>query len=230
MNSRALFACGLWAVAVTSCCGRPPASGSVFVSAVSVTDWAVYGSRFQPKFTLSESAALAAAVADTVQIEQSELQAQSLALRVKALQSSTELVDASGMAAPGAAPPFAAAKSILDAGKLALDPRLQFLLATALWQEVQVLNRYVLDALPAKDRTVPYLVRLQVNGHPDSVDSSYFQDLTLRFSSTDGEPVDVVPLLVNDHIEAALASRRDEEIRRMTLAIAAMFKGIGAGV
>lgn len=214
-------------------------SGDVFVSPVSTTRWDHYRDQFQPKFDLSEAEALAMAVPTTTQVEQSALDSLSVAAKVKALDGAfdegdtVEGVDPSGLSSPGTAPTVTAAKEILDAKTLDIDPRLRYLLATALWQEVQVLNRYVVDAAVRRRvqnrEFIPYVVRLQLSNHPDSVQSSYLTEINLHFSSTRGTPI-VVPLLINDHVEAVLASRRDEEIRRVALSLAALFKGVGANV
>lgn len=220
-------------LAISSCCApKPrPATGDIHVSAVSLTDWAVYGSRFQPKFALTEAEALAHAVPDTLQIEQSALDTVSMALRVKAMQATTALTEPPA-AGDTDVPTLTPAKGVADPARLTSDPRLKYLMATALWQEVQVLNRYVSDAVQASgdQLVVPYLVRLQVTGQPDSVEAAYTQDLTIRFTSSQGQQVDVIPLLINDHIEAALASRRAEEASRLSLSLAALLKGVGIGL
>lgn len=235
MTFREILTRSCVAITAVACCTTPPQTGAVFVSAISVTDWAAYGSKFQPKFSLTEKEALGLAVADTLQLERAYFNAASASVRIKALQDTTELVDPTDVEKPAAAPAASAAKSILDASKLAVDPRLQYLLATALWQEVQMLNLYVRDAAILKDkRIIPYVVRLQVSGLPDSVESSYVADIDLEFSSKDSKscvrPVDVVPLLINDHIEAAVASKRDEELRRLSIGLAAMLKGVGVAM
>ncbi|CAE7755299.1 unnamed protein product [Symbiodinium sp. CCMP2592] len=224
--------------AVLSACKSVPNTGEVFISPVSTTRWDQYQDQFQPTYTLTEEQALKLAVPTTIQLEQSILDSVAAAAKIKLIGgefpeadqiSDVTPSDTSDPQQPASTP---SAKEVLDTDKLDVDPRLQYLLATALWQEIQILNRYVSDAAfkhKIQSREfVPYVVRMQVSNLPSSVKSSYVADIDLNFSSDQDEQPIVVPLLINDHIEAALASRRNEEVRRVALSLAAMFKGIGA--
>ncbi len=224
--------------AVLSACKSVPNTGEVFISPVSTTRWDQYQDQFQPTYTLTEEQALKLAVPTTIQFEQSILDSVAAAAKIKLIGgefpeadqiSDVTPSDTSDPQQPASTP---SAKEVLDTDKLDIDPRLQYLLATALWQEIRILNRYVSDAAfkhKIQSREfVPYVVRMQVSNLPSSVKSSYVADIDLNFSSDQDEQPIVVPLLINDHIEAALASRRNEEVRRVALSLAAMFKGIGA--
>lgn len=112
-------------------------------------------------------------------------------------------------------------------------------LATALLQEVQLLNRYVENAVTRKGY-VPFVVRLRVSLMPSVRTAPYDAYSTLSFLPQD-EPTStggsfpcapgrraipaVVPLVVSDDMEAALASESSETVRQLALALSAMIQG-----
>lgn len=233
---------------LAGCCGTPAQSGSVYVTALSTTDWQRYKDQFQPRFELSEAEALRRAVPDTLQLERSILDTLSVGIRIKTIGGELTGHDDTAELKPDAAAASGPAKAVdapnvIDASKLQVDPRLQYLLATALWQEVQVLNRFVEDAAVSgfvgnrdtgegvTQRYAPFITRLQIANFPQSAAASYTADLRITFTNgvSGGPAPRVVPLLINDHVEAALSSWRDEELQRFTLALLAVLKGVGVG-
>jgi hypothetical protein len=77
-------------------------------------------------------------------------------------------------------------KSILD-GTVSLDPMTRYWAATALYQEVQALNRYIKDAAARRD-SLPYVVRLQISLLPVLRGQAYDASTTFAFFTGDGRP------------------------------------------
>jgi hypothetical protein len=130
----------------------------------------------------------------------------------------------------------------------------QYTAATALYQEVQLLNRYIKDAA-LKGGTRAFLVRLQVSLLPQLRGQAYDAYSTISFLFGEQGTVvltpyaagksdlrrsgrleayrslqspTVVPLLVTDSIEQSLASTSASRIRSFGLALLAMHAGFGA--
>jgi hypothetical protein len=111
----------------------------------------------------------------------------------------------------------------------------QYNLATALMQEVKLLNRYVKDATQ-RNGYVPYVVRMQVSLMPTVRNAPYDAYSTISFFPPEGSeayagrqslPV-VIPLLVTDDMEAIMASDSAEVVRQYALAISALIRGFSA--
>lgn len=117
-----------------------------------------------------------------------------------------------------------------DAAKgLRNDPILEYTAATALYQEVQLLNRYVTDAALRHGMSA-YIVRLQIGVVPYRKSLAYDIYTKIGFFPKDSNGKDeqayVLPLLVTDNLDAALASRAQDTIRQLSLAISVMKAGI----
>jgi hypothetical protein len=194
-------------------------NADVNVSIVSVTPWREYVSKLAPGFELTGEEALG----------------EVLPLRREVTQSTTLGIDGTlavggdarapslrgDPTAPDATLPEAIAttSTSIDAG-LGADPFVAHGAATALFQEVQLLNRYVLDA-SAKYDAVPYLVRVQISELPftreplDTYVNLEFctvADGSIASCESDSskEQVLVVPLLATDDLEAELISKSTE--------------------
>lgn len=165
--------------------------------------------------------------------------------------------------APGAAPAFA--PTLPGAGRdastlpgygdffpkeaLGTAPMQQYLLATALYQEVALLNRYVTDAAVRRGYT-PYVVRMQVSLLPRVRNAPYDAYTTVSFFPWDeallpripirladapdptsrpasgcGPAPVVVPLLVTDDVETTRASHSVDTVRQYALALSALLRG-----
>lgn len=319
--------------------------GSTHIAVLSVTRWDEYKRDLQPTFALSEQDALKQAVSDTLSVNQSYLDAFTSRLGIKlapsnVLQEGFKKDDYAGADIPEPAQSQALQessdkKTAPELPKTLVDPHLSYLAATALFQEVKLLNRYVTDAAIDHDYKA-YVVRMQVTGMPKKsglpydayIDLGFFlngiwapvgaygkeaeseldvlfayakknlsddwkdefvddfeniighfkktkdqepgratEDVTkklyelsvelkeyIRSNKDDREKVGdvtaskdflqrleqiksesvvmprVIPLLVTDQVEAALLSQQTEKLRQITLAIAAAYAGIGAGV
>ena len=114
------------------------------------------------------------------------------------------------------------------------DPFLQYQVALALKQEVTLLNNQVRDAAVRQGMT-PYVVRMQVTLIPSARNQPYDADIYASFfnGDTKNKPYKtpyLIPLLAADNLEGALQSRSIDQLRKLSLALAANIQGVGAGV
>ena len=129
------------------------------------------------------------------------------------------------------------------------DPMVKYAAATALYQEVQLLNRYVRDAALRTNRR-PYVVRLQVSILPQLRGQAYdaYAMLSFLYGELNETPVlvpysqsrrgpssneiavgvpTVIPLLVTDSLEQSAAATSVSRLRGFGLALLAMQSGVG---
>ena len=114
-----------------------------------------------------------------------------------------------------------------------LDPMTQYWTAAALYQEVQLLNRYISD-LNHDDEYQAYVVRLQISQIPyirrapyDSfVDLSFFLEDKEESAKAKDLPI-VLPMLVTDNLESSLGSYHSETVRSLSLALQGMAGQVG---
>jgi hypothetical protein len=116
--------------------------------------------------------------------------------------------------------------------------------ATALYQEVQLLNRYVRDAA-VRDGCQAFVVRMQVSLMPAARGEPYDAYCTLGFFEGDregapttslrdpsGAPLrttpQVIPLMVTDNLEAGMQARAMDSVRQLAGAVYAMSFSVGA--
>ncbi len=149
---------------------------------------------------------------------------------------------------PDLPPSVKPTKSPLD-GDIDRDPMTKFAAATALYQEVQLINHYVKDAALRKGMQA-YVVRLQVSVLPQLRGQAYDAYAMLSFlygkkasapvlnpyaartRGADGNPVQktvptVIPLLVTDSLEQSAAATSTSRLRGFGLALLAMAGGVG---
>jgi hypothetical protein len=185
-------------------------AGSTHIAVLSVAPWAAYRDAIQPQFALTADAALQQVLPNTADYQQQILEA--FALRLKAglpgtSTSATTLAQQETGLAPTvksdvtqATVPGAVSK--LDSGSaptsgsasgspgsalgtpLTCDPMMKYWAALALYQEVQLVNRYVRDAAISADY-VPYLVRLQVTFMPRTRNEPYDVYASISFFKDD---------------------------------------------
>lgn len=248
-------------------------AGSVHVSVLAVARWDDYVSSLQPSFQLDENTALSLVLPVSRSKEESRLDARSARVAgtqasgiddSTKISSATERVDDESSRTTTtiedrpsslALIPTTGSSVVPQRYESArrdpsqevrpdMDPLLQFGAATALFQEVQLLNRYVRDAA-VREGFTPYVVRMQVSLMPSARNEPYDAYCTLSFfskpapgeapSDAAGAPVTplrgsdspdpgraasrgtphVIPLVVTDNLEATLHSRTDDEIRDM---------------
>lgn len=144
-----------------------------------------------------------------------------------------------------------------DAGKtISIDPFLKYTAATALYQEVKILNKYI-QAAAQRHHTVPYIIRLQLSNVPFARHQPYDTHVTVSFfareiclrmkdkkgiKSCDGkrddgwregwrdQPAYVVPLLVTDNLESLQSSRISNVIRQLSAAASILQGGFAASL
>ncbi len=195
---------------------RQDQAGSVHVSILSVARWEDVQDALQPTFDLRAADALREVVPTTQQLEKKVLEALQVALEVAPPLTSTTISRTSGTQT-GAPDTFTSTRTeergpgdvaaiardpSLAAGRLAsgldgipdalgfqpaLDPLLKYSAATALYQEVQLLNRYVRHAARMRG-FVPYVVRLQVTLLPRARNEPYDAYTSLAFFAGGAEP------------------------------------------
>ena len=232
-------------------------AGSVHLAVLAVAPWSDYVQALRPNFELTADQALAkvardgrwhnqenqsaqGAGAESVLLDQPSATGRQPAKPMPGMQVPQAYLEGPYVRlGPGGAQPGADSESGPDA-------MLKYSAAAALYQEVQLLNRYISDAaIPAGFR--PYMVRLQVSLMPSRRHAPYDAYTTLSFfipgehgndegseppsqspkHTTDdgifdgpfGNGPKVLPLLVTDNLEASLESRSFENIRTLLLSL-----------
>jgi hypothetical protein len=200
---------------------RQDEAGSTYTAVLSIAPWDRYRDALQPTFKLGADDALKIVVPDSMALEEKTVDALVAKAKVALPMSDTsstqtitrqtgkplsetstvtqstspgdaskitfEASPSAGMSA-GSLPP---STSVLST-PLGEDPMLRYWVATALYQEVQLLDRYVKDAA-ISEKYYPYLLRTQVTLMPRRRDLPYDAYATISFF--DGEFNGDVPLL-----------------------------------
>lgn len=203
-------------------------AGSVHFAVLSVGRWDEFVDALQPEFDLTPEGALERVLAPTrISARHDE---DRVALRI-----------AAGADAEAPAPEGKDRhEAVLPDVTLHADPMTQYWAATALYQEVQLLSRYLRHAA-IRPGTVPYVVRMQLTLLPRRRRLPYDAYATLSFFPAgkhdgpgwsvrgDGEPQpetaeapapvpEVLPLLVTDNLEAGIAAASARSARELGLA------------
>ena len=117
-----------------------------------------------------------------------------------------------------------------------LDPFLQYRTATALFQEIQMLNNY-LNRNFKKENQVPYLFRSQINIQPYSRNMAVdtFVEIAvetknrgLKTRDLKNRPI-VIPLIITDNLERASAQKLEQAIRDLRLSLSGLIGQVGVG-
>jgi hypothetical protein len=159
------------------------------IAVLSVTRWDDFKTALQPQFNLTADQALTNSLPDTLQLQQSIAHQFNGSFSLQ-LAPSSAFPAGFGAGQSGAATTQPSSSSAqpttqpttqpFGASPLGTDPFLQYQAATALYEEVQLLNRYITDAaIPGGDRA--YVVRLQISTMPRRRDEAYdiYMDLGL---------------------------------------------------
>lgn len=187
-------------------------AGSTHIAVLSVVRWEDAVEVLQPTFKLKEEEALQLAGASTQALEEKLLDSfrATLALAAPTLSESWKRTDTLEKGevtttgtrtverAPGALPdvsttlPTGAASGLPPgtsalASTPAIEPMLKYWTATALYQEVNLLNRYVKDAVGRKDHEA-FVVRMQVSVMPSTRFAPYDAYSTMSFFLGKGAP------------------------------------------
>jgi hypothetical protein len=238
---------------------------SAHLAVLSVAPWNSYRDAVQPAFKLSADDALGLAVPNTMDLEQKTIDALGVTAKValpgttmtqtKSIHSetgkqTTETQDLSQTNSSGdvskltfnsspaggrtatALPP---ATSVLGTA-IGTDPMLKYQAAEALYQEVQMMNRYIKDAA-VTDGYLPYVVRLSVGIMPRRRNLSYDAYTLISFFHGPWREEDindstnkvlVLPVLVTDDLESMIESKSVDQISQLALALSAVVHGVGA--
>jgi hypothetical protein len=218
-------------------------AGSVHVTVLAVAPWSHYVDALSPRFSMTADDAVSRVIRDT---------RQSVESRTSAVGGSASVAEKPELTGFPTGPDavrvgnFAAVPDRVEGP----DAMMEVWTANSLYQEVQILNRVLRDAV-IPDGFRPYLVRLQVSLIPRRRHQPYDAYLTLSFFSPEapkpGEAVEiaaapsvsmragsivgastggtgpvVLPLLVTDNLESSLVSRSQQDIQRLALSLAAI--------
>ncbi len=215
-------------------------AGSVHLAVLAVAPWSHYASALQPGFHLSADEARSMVVRDSV--SEIELGRSQVGIGASAAERATT---APALPVPG--PPESRLTAV-SAPRERPDAMLEYWNATALYQEVQLLNRSLRDAaIPSGHRA--YMVRLQVGLVPRKRHQPYDVYTTLSFFSPEEQPSgvearlagltpgtslrgtitgspptgpSVLPILVTDNLEAGSISRAQEDVQRLSVLLAGL--------
>jgi hypothetical protein len=217
-------------------------AATVHIAPLSVSRWEDYRASLQPQFPISAANALTLALPRTSisQTKQSELLEAGLQIG-----NATGAGSLSSSSAPSSATSSASGATnttsktttsngstttqtnetalSLPTGTIAMDPLLTYEAATAIYQEIELLNTYVNDAVQ-RYGFVPYVARMQVSVVPTAHLEPYDVYVDLGFFSRcldhrDSTPVVVVPLLVTDDVETGQASSAVENARQLAASL-----------
>lgn len=219
-------------------------AGSVHLAVLAVAPWSHYASALQPNFALSADQARGMVVRDA--LTEFEMGRRRMGLGASAGQDAEAAPLLPGQQ-PSSVPPGEEPRlTAVAAPKDRPDAMLEYWNATALYQEVQLLNRSLRDAaIPSGHRA--YMVRLQLGLVPRKRHQPYDVYATLSFFSPEdvsagadaraaalppttslrgeitGAPPtgpSVLPILVTDNLEASSISRSQEDVQRISLLLA----------
>lgn len=148
-------------------------AGSAAVAVLSVRHWEDARQGLQPSFKMDADTALKAVLPVTGQIDQRTLVDTIAKASIQPVGNSRTVGPSSGTTTPilnkslaDALPALAAPAS----GALSSDPVMKYLAATALYQEVDILNNYVKNAVTWEEGNQAYLVNLRVSLMPQRRD------------------------------------------------------------
>lgn len=219
-----------------------PDAGTVNLAVTLVAPWEDYIVALSPNFTLEPDDAVNKVIPQTTIQEDKILDSLAASLQLGFPQS---FIASKTTTLTGADTGAKGLRSVPEGTrKVSKDPMLEYNVATALYQEVKLLNRYISDAALKRDFR-PYVVRLQINIVPFARNQPYDVYTTLGFFATyekDKDKTDkdkkdkdktvnakayVVPLLVTDNMEGTLKSRTVDTIRQFALALSILQGGVG---
>lgn len=217
--------------------------GSVRVSVVSVAPWSSYADALQPRFSMDSTKALEQSDPTTRLQALSEINKTAAKIGIGFKSSSADSVitdanteesklDANAEAANASSTEGLPDKSILPkietkASDLGFEPRLRYQTSTSLFQEVQILNRYIQDIAVRSDYT-PYLVRLQISLMPEQRNLPLDAYVNLTFFVSDGSEDNklgetiVAPLIATDSHENTIASQTAQAIQEIDVSLSAL--------
>jgi hypothetical protein len=211
-------------------------AASVDITTLSVARWEDYAAALQAQFPITAASAYGLAVPLTSVSQNSVSQSLNAGLQI-GFSTSKGSGASTNPATPSSAlvPQTTAAPSgvAVPSESIQTDPILAYTAASAIYQEVELLNRYIEDAA-LRFGYVPYVARVQVSAMPFARNESYDLDLGLfsRCFGRDSQtsPAFVVPLLVTDDIERGQAQQSSQDIaQQLALPVAGSVHSLGLG-
>ncbi|PKN18938.1 MAG: hypothetical protein CVU71_09105 [Deltaproteobacteria bacterium HGW-Deltaproteobacteria-6] len=217
-------------------------AGSFHIAVLSVAEWDKYRDDLMPKFNIDSQKALELVMPTTGTWEDKTIDSMSGGLRIalptgeksgtESKNTSTENSKDNGKIIEASIP------KTLTENQLAVDPMLRYLSATALYQEVKLLNRYLEDSTCESD-FIPYIVRLQISIMPHLRNLPYDSYINLSFFTSETKlqknarninntPL-VLPLLVTDNLENILHMKSSDKLRQIAAYLALAYQGVGLG-
>ena len=235
-------------------------AGSVHVAVLSVAPWERYVNALQPEFSLTADEAVSAVLRDSRRVQRQTLDAVGIAAEYKDTKGDAmgEVPGSNLQVAHGGQGPTSPWEGKNSNERP--DAMLEYSAATSLYQEVQLLNRYVQDAaIPAGHRA--YVVRMQISLMPRRRHEPYDAYATLGFFTTpqpkdeaaaeaiasrgapgtmlrdldvalgsDGLGARVIPLLVTENLESSFETRMAESLAALSLSLGSIAPGLASGV
>ena len=216
-------------------------AGSSYVSVLSVASWEKYKEDLMPNFQIDSKTALDQVVTTTGMMENKIFDAMggsiNLAFSANAVATSSEKSDKGSAEVDkntGKNIEMTQPKALSEL-KPEVDPMLRYLAATALYQEIKLLNKYLEDA--ACQQFTPYVVRLQVTVMPRVrkvpydfyINLSFFQTAKKDKDGVDKKTPKILPLLVTDNLESILHAKNTDQIRQITAYLSLIYQGLGFG-
>ena len=204
---------------LSSCSTYQDQVGSAHIAVVSVAQWEKRQQDLKPKFNITSTGAYKLISEHTASIRESNNSSLSLGLRGAFAgfgsipSTGTQAVNASSGQISG-----------LDIPSIvAMDPMSAYLSATALFQEVKLLNSSVEDVVKRVGYT-PYIVRMQATLMPFRRKAPYDVYMTVAFFPSSGILLpQVVPLLVTDSMETAEHYLEDNNSVQLMLSALGLF-------
>lgn len=237
-------------VFLAGCSGRDRSGryGDVSITPVMVAPWWEFRERLQPKFKLDADELLAKALPKTQSTSDKTLNSTSISTSIVVPNSTFDLSKIAGGESVGSGDAAsvgdrkAADLPTLDT-PIQSDQMMLYQLASALYQEIAMLNSYVMYT-SAQDGYTPYVVRLNIGAMIYSDDLEADMYCTIGFftgkqsfsgqlpeiSSLDDKGVLVVPMLVTDAIEAAQRSQSRERLVDIATRVAGGIGSVGGDI
>ncbi len=227
--------------------------GTIGVAVVAAAPFEVFAGELRPGFDIDGKKALEMAMATTRQVEDSNLQSIQAALKLAPEQLSSERKSSSSTDAAGKVTETASQSTTAQAGDVSkvtattpadtlpavldsrapqatVNPLLAHYLATALLQDIKLLNRYV-NSAPALKEYTPFIVRTQINVRQFGRNTPYDAQVDLVFEGKgQSHEVVVVPLLMSDSMDLSSASVARSQARAFAAGLAALRGNFGLGL
>lgn len=207
--------------------------GTINTAVVAIHPWEDIATSLTPSFNLDAEGALGKVLPVTQQVKSSWTMDSSAAVEVDVL--SMESLGGEGDKNPKTPNPSDAnadidPKLVLEhlTQTLQRDPFLLYGAATALYQEVEMLEQYV-KAAAMKEGYVPYLVRLQIAVDTSRhVQKDAYVDISFRaISQVSGHDVEVVPLVASLNMESSAASVANRQLWSLALGLHVLGEAAG---